>query len=416
MPFDFATPPARGTPAPARSHAWLAGCVLTGAVLGVAGAQLGRAAMGPGLAADLCGALGFALALLPLFLRGEAASRAAPPADVPSMPMPEPQPASVRTEPATAQQVAGELNRYREVADIMRRQVDGAIEETEGAALSLIGDLDSIDAGLRGLLATLETAQRESGTLTEAGTQEVETMRRAMNALRERLQSRTAQIRDDRQIYAGIAAEAEGFATAVGAIGRIASQTRMLSLNATIEAARAGEAGRGFAVVAQEVRTLAGEASQVADGVSQGLARLRDLMRRRLSDALDNDAEEALLASAEREAVAAEEAFALLARTTGTALTAIQAAGGDIARHATRAAGGTQVQDIVRQRLMHVGAGLERIGLHAAWLAEALHMGREVQPVGEALLAPMEAGYVMDSQRAAHDGSARASGPAIELF
>jgi hypothetical protein len=44
----------------------------------------------------------------------------------------------------------------------------------------------------------------------------------------------------------------------------IAGQTRLLALNATIEAARSGEAGRGFAVVAQEVKALAGQASNNA--------------------------------------------------------------------------------------------------------------------------------------------------------
>jgi len=42
-------------------------------------------------------------------------------------------------------------------------------------------------------------------------------------------------------------------------IGRIASQTHLLSMNAAVEAARAGEQGRGFAVVAKEVQSLSAQ-------------------------------------------------------------------------------------------------------------------------------------------------------------
>lgn len=47
-------------------------------------------------------------------------------------------------------------------------------------------------------------------------------------------------------------------------IDDIAFQTNLLALNAGVEAARAGKAGRGFAVVAEEVRVLAGNASEAA--------------------------------------------------------------------------------------------------------------------------------------------------------
>ncbi len=74
-----------------------------------------------------------------------------------------------------------------------------------------------------------------------------------------------------------LTAAAQAMGGIVGLIGNITGQINLLALNATIESARAGEAGRGFAVVASEVKSLANQAKQANDKISEEVESLNGI-------------------------------------------------------------------------------------------------------------------------------------------
>ena len=295
-------------------------------------------------------------------------------------------PTSVGDAGTNTRNVAAELMRYREVVEILGRQLDGAAGETERAALDSLQRLDKVESGVTGLLGCLAGAERRAFEIAKESGGEVTAMRGAVRELGALISARTVQIQADREIHSRFARETESFGSALEAITDIARLTKLLSLNATIEAARAGRAGLGFAVVAQEVRNLADQSAQAATAVRSGIDRLREISRQHLSSADNTDGETALLKATESQAQAAERGFTRLEEHGRFALVEAQASGAALAASVVQVIGTFQFQDIVRQRLEHVGESLNRLGLHASSLAEALTQPGELTSVELELL------------------------------
>ncbi|MGD2135923.1 MAG: methyl-accepting chemotaxis protein, partial [Gemmatimonadales bacterium] len=153
---------------------------------------------------------------------------------------------------AAITRVASELHEQRDLADASAREGTAA----KAAAL---------DQSRRS-----EEMERSTRTMAEAATHGQDHAARAgetLRSLEEDIQSAGATVEALRTLSARTAELTQ-------TMGKIARRTRLLALNAAIEAARAGEHGTGFGAVADQVRQLAGEASQAARDVADVVARI----------------------------------------------------------------------------------------------------------------------------------------------
>ncbi len=153
----------------------------------------------------------------------------------------------------TAQQLARDLAKQRELAEAARGESAKAADQAES------------------LRVRAELMQVDAARLVAAAQRGRERVARASQTLR----AVGDEVRATASTVAGLSGMSERIGEFAQTIARIARQTHLLALNAAIEAARAEQHGEGFAVVADEVRSLAGEAGKSAREVAELVSELR---------------------------------------------------------------------------------------------------------------------------------------------
>ncbi|NGR08049.1 chemotaxis protein [bacterium SGD-2] len=336
------------------------------------------------------------------------------------------------THAAIGRQVSEELQQLPQFNDVVRRQLNTVVQQTEKAAFDIISRLDAIDRVIEKLNDIVDSNAAVSSDMMASSQVRAAQNQQLIEKLNQYIGQRLEQAQADRARTEAFTERARSLTRFVQLIRDIAFQTNLLALNAAIEAARVGEAGRGFAVVAGEVRKLAQATDDAVEQIDSGIQNVVKEIEQQFQEnyshsTLRNEHDALQQFSAQLEQLGHDHRQ--LIHQGAATITQIRESSQALTAMFMDTLASVQFQDVTRQQIEHVVTALERLDEHACTLSRRLVLEADestMRPLKE-LLHELYSAYVMHAQRHDHHAALRApadkasapstsADPKIELF
>ncbi|MBK9444176.1 MAG: methyl-accepting chemotaxis protein [Comamonadaceae bacterium] len=325
------------------------------------------------------------------------------------------------------EQVVTEVREVAPYLEVMSKQLDGAVKETEHGVMGLINSLNTIHQVSQHQLQRIN-ASEESGTELATALRDKVMVDKQLGLI---LQMFVDKQQQDVEINLGRIKrlqEIKGLTALVADISQVAKQTNILAINAAVEAARAGDAGRGFAVLAAEIRELSNRTAGAAVSISLKIKTATEGIDEEMHNA--TEVEERNSATGSMRKVIADvdgmqHRFAAASQHLLEIIEGVKAGHQDIVLGLSEALGQIQFQDVIRQRVEQVQKAQEELNDHLQSLADQLidkPWDPQTMVTLRQRLDDQMSSYVMQSQRDTHHdvvGKTTPSAdarPNIELF
>jgi methyl-accepting chemotaxis protein len=199
---------------------------------------------------------------------------------------------------------------------------------------------------------------------------------------------------------------------------------RIVAMNTTIQASQGASGGSAtIAVLAREITSLAGDVQKLGLELKEAVHTMSVHLDRDVVNGVTQEAAATVEigSTLAGHVQALREAYGALRGFRENLWVKVTTAGKQVSQHACSTMAALQYQDIARQRLEQVAQVLSQLIASERVLTSALVGRAPLPPQWKPVQArQLSEGYVMHSQRRAHDGSGSdpdaIEGPAIELF